>query len=280
MKKTIALLIFLIALNFVTLTSLHAKDESVCLKNGREFYITLANYLGLSGNLRNYKEKFVELANNLPKQGHMSEFAPSLASLVQLTDKICVDYANNTAAPTEDLSMRFRKGDSKIIADFINKEVLEGNIKVSSIYFEERDQIRIIQNAYTSPTRVYVNCLQYLSHIRENNKPNFKNEYVKYKYRDWERYCDIAAPKIAIIFKERAQKEQALHEQKTMAMRLTKFRNLINGTYIKILNRAANATEIESFNSMAITDENQMVYISCVSAAASLEFIRNDRPCD
>ncbi len=277
MKKTSALLTFLIALNFVTLTSLHAKDESICLKNGREFYITLANYLGLSGNLRNYKEKFVELANNLPKQGHMSEFAPSLASLVQLTDKICVDYANNTAPPTEDLGMKYRKGDAANIINYINNEILEGFISDSSKFIEDEESYYLNYDLPLNIDRIYVTCNYYFRDYLYILKPNFKNGYDFNGRDDSSNYCEKVAPSIFKMFEDRERQEQGLQAQNVIAPSL---RNLINGSYIKILNRAANATEIENFNSMAITDENQMAYISCVSAAASLEFIRNGRPCD
>lgn len=283
MKKPFAIYIYIyfLTLNFFTLPILHASEERICLKTGRQFYISLANYLDLDRNLSDYKIKFVELSHNLPKHGYMSEFDPSLASLVQMSDKICIDYANAVAPiPDENLSMKYQTGDTKIISDLINDSIITTRFSIQKAYLEDTDRYYFSENKIINEKVIEEVCFYYLEQIRRYYNPNYKIEYAEYSVFDWRNYCSDIAPSIYKIFDDRGKKRKALQQQKFMNLRRTKFLNLINPIYIKILNRPANTTEIESLNNVAITNENQMAYLACVSAAASLEFLSNDQRCD
>jgi hypothetical protein len=261
MIKKIGFTILLIA----TFQSSVFADDQVCIKNGRQYYIELANYLGLSANLGEYKRKFIELSNNLPKKGLQSEFAPSLPSLVQLSDRICVDYANQMF-PLVIETVRFKKGDGLFVGELIAKEVFGSGISLRSKdlfdgYLDERrfDAYRI-ENA----------CDEFIVGQR------YENRYPKDPNFDRNSYCYYRALDIYKMLEDRNKAEAEKMKPKT-ASTTYQYLKVINQTYKKILRRFSTTKEIDTFKAMELESENSAAYSACLAAAASQEFIKNGK---
>jgi hypothetical protein len=244
-------------------------EEKVCLKTGRQFYIELVNYLGLQNNMRRYKTKFIELANNLPKKGLASEFAPSLASIIQLSDQVCTDYAALVAPRIEGADSLFREGDGLILTEIIGNEIFEksvaptdrdqrwiDNFLISTILDQSKAGVERICNFYIENATLYYGAKKII---------NIRNS----------RYCSDSSSKILQFFLDRKKQEAPTQDESGVDFK--KYKENFQETYLKILRRSATDAEFNEFKNMEIKDENEMVYLSCIAAAASMEFISNGK---
>ncbi len=262
MKKILFTLFILMTLASGTVFA----TEKVCIKTGRQFYIELSNYLGLQGNSSDYKRKFLELANNLPKKGYMSEFSPSLASLLQMSDKICSDYAQTVAPRRVEIKLGFAPGDGLLMTNIFNDDTIGKEFLKSDDESYSRIE-RFLSGQILSQYPIAQVCEYYFAIAKERGIQITKIDNFNKTI-----YCDNISPKISKMLQDRYTSAELKKVKPPFP-----YNKVINQTYQKVLRRIARPADIENFKKMEIKDETEAVYLACVSSAASMEFIKNGK---
>jgi hypothetical protein len=268
MIKKISLLILLSS----SLQSTVFANEDVCIKTGRQYYIELANYLGSTEYMSRYKRKFTELANNLPKKGFKSEFAPSLSSLVQLSDVICTRYSNQLFPQKIRTDGFFKKDDGHLITKTIGDEIFENEVSFPAFVDEDIERYLLNRGSLMlANNNIFTVCQYYISNARSSGG------ILKNTNLNEESYCDSKSEEIAKTLKARNEAEAEAQMKKNSTPQGFQYTKIINDTYKKILKRFPTQKEMDLFKTMNLESDNNASYAACLTAAASFEFIQNGK---